>query len=137
MSPTGVRVFWTTVASLVNLALAAMLLSATMQPQRLYGEPTASDAIGYGVLSLVPTVNLLALMFARAQGTAARLFTTIVSWANRGGVVLGALFGVASCLERSYSNPEIIVTVLLVVPTSVTAVALWASKRPRGVSSAS
>ena len=113
MNPNAVRALWTTLAAVVNLALVALLFSAVLHPQRLYGEPTVSDAIGYGVLSLVPIVNLVALVFARAQSASARVFTSLVSWANRGGTVLGVLFGVTSCLERSYSSPEMVATVLL------------------------
>jgi hypothetical protein len=135
MSPGAVRAFSVTVAVFVNVGLAALLLWVSMHPQRLYGEPRASDGIGYAVLATLPIVNLLALLFTRANSSAARAFTNVVSWVNRIGAGLGVLFGIASCLELSYSTPEIVATILLVVPPLVTALALWASKRSLAVSS--
>ena len=135
MSSNASDASWMVLASVVNLALAALLLFTAMHPPRLYGGHSVSGDVGYGVLSVVPMVNLVALGLARRPKHAVQIFTGVVSWANRGGAALGVLFGAASCLERSYSRPEIIATAVLFIPPSVTAVALWVLRRPRGVSS--
>jgi hypothetical protein len=134
MARRGVIALWV-LAVMVNLALVATLLWLGVRQPRPYGEPSTSNALGFAVLSILPLVNLAALGVARKRSAAARSFARAVSWANRGGAALGILFGLASCLELTYSPMEVVATIFLVVPPAVTAVALWASTRTTGVSS--
>jgi hypothetical protein len=53
---------------------------------------------------------------------------TVVLWTNRAGAVLALLFGIASTIEWPLSGLEATVTIAILVPTGITALAISARK---------
>jgi hypothetical protein len=131
------NVIWSIVAMGINIVLLIVLARASLFPSRIFGSPGPSDAIVPACLAAVPIANLVALLqaFMRFGDRGTRL-VRIVSWANRVGVVLGVLFGVASAVELTYSSIEIMMTLVLVIPPACTAIALWPAHGGPDVSSA-
>ena len=114
--------FWTAAASIINAGLAAGLLPGDVLLSR--ASIVASDLAVRVITTIIPTANLLALSWRWSKNPRKQNFLTAVLWANRVGVALAVLFGVASAVELTYSGLEKMATVLLLVPPAVTAIAL-------------
>ena len=106
-SPTerrGKQVFWTAAAWIINAGLAAgLLLGAVLLSHAII---VASDFAVWVIATIIPTANLLALSWRWSKNPRKQNFLTIVLWANRVGVALAVLFGVASAVELTYSGLE-------------------------------
>ena len=118
--------FWTAAAWIINAGLAAgLLLGAVLLSHAII---VASDLAVWVIATIIPTANLLALSWRWSKNPRKQNFLTIVLWANRVGVALAVLFGVASAVELTYSGLE--KWRQLLVPPTVTAIAISRRSTP-------
>jgi hypothetical protein len=116
------RILWISLAIGLNLmAILALILGGAL----LFGSGGAvRDIAAIAVCLTIPVANLVALGLKHSANSRAIRFSTVILWVNRAGIGLGAIFGIASAVELTYSGQEIMATLALTIPPAVTSLAL-------------